>query len=349
MLIQKFKLTNLRNHKKLEWQLDGKSWIFTGPNGIGKTNILEALHLISTTKSLRARFDREIISHEEDFARVEVTVEEGGETTSMELFIQKSETYANASKKTVKIDRTAKSINAFTGILNTVIFIPESMDLITGSPSTRRKYLDSVLFQTDKNYKKASTKYTKIVRQRNKILEDINETGNGYAMLDYWDKELLEQGSYIQNKREDFVDFVEKNINKHAIELTEEKNTFSIKYIKKYISMEKINEYRAREIATKSTLMGPHRDDLEFYMDGFNVGKFASRGQQRTNILALKLCELDFIESETKTRPVLLLDDIYSELDSKHKQAIDNVIPLQQTLITSAETEAETLEVKELK
>lgn len=348
MLIDKIKLTNFRNHKKLEIQVDGKSLLFIGPNGIGKTNILEALHLISTTKSLRARYDREIINHEEDFARVEVQIEEEEETTNLELFIQKSETYANASKKAVKIDKTAKSINAFAGTLNTVIFIPESMDLISGSPSNRRKYLDSVIYQIDKEYKKASSKYVKIVRQRNKILEMINETNSGHSLLEYWDKELLEQGNLIQDRREDFLNFVESNINKHAIELTEEKNTFSIKYIKKGISKAKIAEYRPREIAAKNTLMGPHRDEVEFYMDGFDVGKFASRGQQRTNILALKLCELDYMEEKIGKRPILLLDDIYSELDGKHKQAIDNVIPLQQTFITSAETQNSELQIEEI-
>lgn len=348
MKINKLKLTNFRNHKSFNLEFEGKSMLIRATNGSGKTNILEAIHLLSTTKSLRARYDREMIHYDEEYLRIEAQIEKHNDEIELEMFIQKNPNFQNMSSKTVKIDRTKKGISMFAGTLNTVLFTPESIDLISGSPSNRRKYMDMVLFQIDSEYKTAHTKYLKVVRQRNKILEIINETGSGISQLEYWNKELLTNGNLIQKKREDFLLYVQQNLNSYADKLSEDKLTFSLEYIKKEITEEKLKEYQHREIASKNTLMGPHRDDIDFTMEGHSLSSYGSRGQQRTNVLALKLCELDYINNSVGERPVLLLDDIYSELDELHKKAIDNIIPLQQTLITNADTDKSEIEFIEI-
>lgn len=345
MILKNLKLTNFRNHQKLELDPGGKSVLIKGPNGIGKTNILEAVHLLATTKSLRTRYDKELIMHDKEFARAECSIEKDEEIIRLELFIQTRDENSNTSSKSVKIDNTKKSITKFAGTLNTVLFTPESIDIVTGSPSQRRKYLDSVFFQYDFAYKQANSKYIKILRQRNKILEMIREEGRGEEQLQYWNEEFLKYGRLIQDSREYFIDFLNENLEKHTKQLTEGNKNFKIKYIKKEINESKIREYRIKEVAAKSSLMGPHRDDIQFITDGFDVATYGSRGQQRTTVLATKLCEMDYLQEKTGIRPILLLDDIYSELDAKHRNAIENVIPLQQTLITSAEDATEGLEI----
>ncbi len=335
MKITKLELKNFRNHKKLLIEFNGDSFLIEGPNGCGKSNILEAIHLLSTTKSMKAQYDKEMINHENDTANVVANIIRDEDTINLQLAIQRNPNFENMSKKLAKIDKTTKSLSIFAGQLNTVLFTPESIELVIGSPSLRRKYLDTVFFQIDREYKKAHTAYTKALRQRNRLLEKIREEHVGLKQLDFWDEQILMHGTKIQLRRQDFLDFLNDNIHKYAAKLTEQKNDYHAKYIKKEVTPEKLIEYQPREIAAKSTLMGPHRDDIEFVFNTHDLAGFGSRGQQRVLVLILKLCELDYIEKMVGMRPVLLLDDIYSELDKEHRTAIENIIPLQQTIITT--------------
>lgn len=335
MKITKLELKNFRNHKKLLIDFHGDSFLIEGPNGCGKSNILEAIHLLSTTKSMKAQYDKEMINYETDTANVIANIERDEDTMNLQLAIQKNPNFENMSKKLAKIDKTTKSLNIFAGQLNTVLFTPESIDLVIGSPSLRRKYLDTVFFQIDRDYKNAHTAYTKALRQRNKLLEKIRDEGIGLKQLDFWDEQISTHGNLLQEKREDFLNFLNKNLPKYATKLTEQKNHYQANYIKKEITPQKLKEYQPREIAAKTTLMGPHRDDIEFVFNSHDLAGFGSRGQQRVLVLILKLCELDYIESKVGMRPVLLLDDIYSELDKEHRTAVETIIPLQQTIITT--------------
>ena len=337
MKIKALKLTNFRNHGKLSFEFDEKPALITGPNGSGKSNVLEAIHLLATTKTLRAKYDKEVISHDEKFTRIEVVVNLDGYDYALELMVIKNEKYANMSSKKAKINGVAKSLSNFTGTINTVLFTPSDIEIFTSAPSQRRKYIDQLFFQVDKEYKREHANYVKAVRRRNKILEKIRDEGKGQDELGFWDDKIIDTGTVIQNKREKLFAFLEKKLPKYGEELNGEKTKYHVSYLKNEISAKRIEQYKEKEIAAKATLVGPHRDDFGIKLAGFDIASFGSRGQKRATLLAMKLCEIDFIWDQTGKRPILLLDDIFSELDNNHKEAILKIIDLQQTIITSAE------------
>lgn len=337
MKLNKLKLTNFRNHKKLALNFNGESSLIVGPNGIGKTNILEAIHLLSTTKSVRANHDREVIAHEENIARIEADIEPNGDKVKLEMLITKNEKFENAAKKIVKIDKVNKTLQAFAGTMNSVLFTPHDVELFTSSPSTRRKYVDALFFQVDRDYKHAHREYTKAVRQRNKVLEQIRDFGRGDDQIEFWNEKILTEGRIIQKKRVEYFSFIRDNIEKHAKKLNKTGVDYVINYLKNKVSKSRIEEYEKAEIASTQTLIGPHRDDFSIKFNGFDIAKYGSRGEKRATILALKLCEIDFINQHLGRRPILLLDDIFSELDEDHRSTITEIIDLQQTIVTSAE------------
>ncbi|MBI2414841.1 DNA replication and repair protein RecF [candidate division WWE3 bacterium] len=339
MKIDRLVLTNFRNHENFTVDFDGKSCLIVGDNGLGKTNILEAVHLLSTTKSLRTEFDKEMISHDKNFARIELTAFPNGDKTLLEMVITKSDRFENSSSKKVKIDKVAKSLNTFAGTINTVLFTPHDVEIFTSTPSVRRKHLDSLFFQIDRTYKKATSEYTKAIKQRNKLLEMMRDFGTGSDQIEFWTTKAVESGKIIQDKRERFFDFARENTQKHGKKLNRDDVTYEINYDKSEISAERLNKYKDAEIASCKTLVGPHRDDFSINFNGYDVARYGSRGQKRSTVLALKLCEIDFIDKAVGKRPILLLDDIFSELDQTHKDAVLNIIGMQQTIITSAEKE----------
>lgn len=336
MKLLNISLVNFRNHKKRKIEFDEKITLITGDNGSGKTNILEAIHLLSTAKSFRSGYDKEMINLDSDFARIDAEISDG-DKNKLELIITKSQLYENASSKKAKINKVPKSIYAFCEKAKTILFTPEDINLIIGAPSHRRRYLDSVLYQTGLEYRRASNTYNKALRQRNKLLELINEKNAGRSQIDYWTEKILESGRIIQNKRDEFFEFVKEALIKHGDELNEKKIVLGINYKKNQIDQKRLELYKEKEIAAKSTLIGPHRDDFEILMDGFDIAAFGSRGQQRAAILALKLSEIDYFTQKLYELPILLLDDIFSELDKNHREAVMKVINEQQTIITSTE------------
>lgn len=330
-------LINFRNHKKLKIKFDEKITLITGKNGSGKTNILEAIHLLSTSKSFRAGYDREMINLDLDFARVDAETTDG-DRNKLEMIITKNANFENASSKKVKINGVAKTIYNFCEKTKTVLFTPEDIELITGSPSQRRKYIDLVLFQTGIEYKRASNMYTKALRQRNRLLEMINEQNIGQGQIDYWTEKILENGMIIQNKRDEFFTFLKEVIKEHGDDLNvKEQTIFGINYKKNQIDERRLELHKEKEILAKSTLVGPHRDDFEITMNNLDISAFGSRGQQRSAVLALKLSEVDYFTQFLYEQPVLLLDDIFSELDKNHREAVMRVMSGQQTIITSTE------------
>lgn len=336
MKILTLQLTDFRNHNNLKIEFNEKSMLIRGPNGIGKSNILEAIHLLSTTKSLRTKYDREVIGHEANLARVKARAKVNGDVLDLEMTIAKSDKYVNSSKKIVKANKVNKSLNYFSGLLNSVLFTPTDIEILTGSPTVRRKYIDSIFFQIDKDYKKDLNNYTKAIRQRNKVLENIRDTSYGQAQLPFWDEKILEYGKNIQAKRKNLFDFVNLKVGEYENKLNSKDTRYVVHYKQNKISPARLEKYKNAEIASATTLVGPHRDDFFIEFNGFDIATFGSRGQQRTTMLALKLCEIDFITKNTGKRPILLLDDIYSELDPAHKTAIDEIVSLQQTIITTA-------------
>ncbi len=346
MNIKHLELKNYRNHSDLKIDFDQKITLITGLNGSGKTNIIEALHFLSTGKPFRARYDRDVIHHTKNFATIKGLVkkreQEKPKKIGIGILIKKSPKYENSSSKKVKIDGKSVRISDLSKITNTVLFSPLDMDLLISSPSNRRNFLDNILEQSDSNYKKTTRDYKKARRQKNKILEIIQETGKALSQLEYWNKKVLNRGVEIQEKRKNLIEYFNKNLNL-KLKQSDPKLDCFVEYDINKMSKERLQEYEQKEIAARTSLIGPHRDDfLLTAKDRSNkkkidLGNFSSRGQQRTLILALKLCELDYLENSKGERPILLLDDIFSELDEEHKKTLKSLVLQQQTIITATE------------
>lgn len=334
MKITDLKLVNYRNHLNLKLGLNENITLIVGSNGIGKTNILESIHFISTGKSPRAKYDSDLINYDRKFSTVNAKVQNSDNSFDMEIQIIKDGEDHRSTKKS-KVNKVPKTLNYFCGLFTSVLFMPEDIQLITGPPSDRRKYMDSVLTQVNTSYKKNLNNYAKAVKQRNKILEKINKEGRGWDEIDYWTEQVFKFGKILQEKRsamfESLIEFLQKNTEK----LSTENSDAKIVYKKNELTPDRLDKYRQREIAAKTTLLGPHRDDFEIFYNGHAIAEFGSRGEQRSIVLALKLSEIEFIEKEKGERPVLLLDDIFSELDERHKEAVLSIIGNQQTILTS--------------
>jgi len=346
-IIKSLKLAGFRNHKKFETQfVDGVNLIL-GQNGSGKTNILEAVNLISTGKSFRAGYDQEMIFNAavgeslnrrdegREFTRVvgEISGDDGLDT--LEIAIVRNNPYSNLSQKTFKVNGTPKPIFETAKYFSTVLFCPQDLDLFNGSPALRRRFLDDLLCKVDQKYKKEHTIYTKAVRQRNKILEKIHKMGRGGDELAFWTDEILKTGTYLQEKRTELVQALNNNIGQTYSDISSQVTKVHIEYKINQINLERLQKHREHEIYAKTTLVGPHRDDFDFLINDFSISHYGSRGQQRTGVLTLKICELDIISQKNSCSPVLLLDDIFSEFDDKHKKSLEEVVQKQQTIITS--------------
>jgi DNA replication and repair protein RecF len=330
-------LKNFRNHKSFKAVFNTGTTLITGANGIGKTNIIEAIYVLATGKSHRARYDKDMINYEHTFCSISGKAANHEDEYDLELQILKNDNESNISSKKAKINKVVKSVTAFTGIFNAVMFSPEDISIITGSPAERRRFLDLILSQSDKQYKRDLSQYVKAVRQRNKLLELINKEGRGYNQIGFWDQKITDFSQYLGQKRTEFIEYLNTELNGLLQKLEHKNSKALIIYKNSPITSARIENYREKEIAAKSTLIGPHREDFEIEFNGHNIAEFGSRGQQRTLLLSLKLLEIGFIEKTKGERPVLLLDDIFSELDELHRQTITEVIKSQQTFITSAE------------
>jgi DNA replication and repair protein RecF len=276
-----------------------------------------------------------MINFKQDLARVKGRVDE----TSLEIMITNGQLGGQTSQyKKFLVNGVAKRRIDFVENFPAVLFSPEDLDIIVDSPSLRRKFLDNVLEQVDREYRLAIISYTKGLRQRNALLENIRETGiRNEKQFEYWDNLIIEFGEKITKKREEFIGFVNNE--------TKDIFDFVAIYDKSVISKARLLQYKEAEVASTVTLVGPHRDDFSVSMydntrkTTHDIKFYGSRGQQRLAILQLKILELLFIEKRLGQRPVLLLDDIFSELDEGHIELILEMIGLQQTIITTTHKE----------
>ena len=339
-MIKKVLLDNFRNFKKKSLDFSGEVTTIVGPNAVGKTNILEALFFLSTAKSFKAGIESEMINYNTDIARLSGTT---GDIT-LEAILTKglidigADHPEKAPRKKLLVNKIPRRSIDFAGNFKTVLFGPWDMDLVTESPSIRRRFLDNVLSQVDREYRRSILSYEKGLRQRNKLLFRIREEGIPRGQLVFWNQLLIKNGDYILRKREEFIDFV--NSSKYPIN----GNQYFVEYDKSVISEGRLEQYREEEIAAATTLVGPHRDDFIFKvrnknkeMDIRDLAAYGSRGEQRMGILWIKLSELDYIEEKTGVRPTLLLDDIFSELDHEHRDMAMLLSKKQQTIITTAD------------
>jgi len=324
MFLISLQLTNFRNYARLNLNFDHKPTILLGNNAAGKSNLLESIYLLSTTKSIRVEKEEELILSGESFSRVEGLIEDRGEETGLIVILQK------ANKK-VLVNGVSRRVVDFFGLLPAVIFYPQNINMITGSPSLRRWHLDLSLSQVDLEYKKSLTSYEQFLTSRNRVVKRIREGLSKYDELEYWTKELINTGEIISRKRTLFFSFL--NGIEHPL------GDFKFIFNPNLLTKERLEQYKTSEVAAGATLIGPHRDDFSFYLKDRFLAHFGSRGEQRTATLAFELATLEFMAQVYGKRPILLLDDIFSELDSPHRNKILEIIPRQQTVIATVELE----------
>ncbi|HSX18529.1 MAG TPA: DNA replication and repair protein RecF [Candidatus Saccharimonadales bacterium] len=340
MEVLNLSLHNWRNFSSLKIVFDPKLTVIVGSNGAGKSNILESLLLLSSVRPTKVETDLDLIKFGKADAKVEGKVDsEEGKTLAVNLQVL-DETYV---KKAYFIDDIHKRLIDFSTYFSVVVFAPSDLDLVSGSPSLRRHHLDAQLCLVDKDYWRNLSAYNKVVVRRNKVLQRIAEGKSNKSELDFWDSRILEHGKFLSKARQDFFDFL-NFIEPTFLELSENTKkwlsdlSWSLK--QSTISEEKLAKNRDRDIYAGVTLSGPHRDDFQFLYKGKNLEFFGSRGEQRMAVLALKLAELEHIALAKGTRPVLALDDIFSELDWEHREAVLGIAGKQQTIITAAEKES---------
>ncbi len=335
MEILKLRLVNFRNFSTKNLEFDKKLTVILGNNGAGKTNILEAIALVSGLRSQRAERDLDLVTFSKTDAKVEANVSSGEE--EHDLVINYQIVAENYIRKAYFLDTFKKRLQDFIPIFSIIVFEPSDLDLVSGSPSFRRKHLDVLLSSVDRDYWRNISAYQKIVTRRNKILHRIQEGKSKPLELNFWDERLLEHAQFISKKREEFFEFL------NFVERGDEFGGFgelSWMLHQSLVTEEKLQRNRERDISAGVTLSGPHRDDFMFVYRGHDLAFFGSRGEQRMAVLALKLGELEFYKSVNGQRPVLALDDIFSELDWEHREIVLSVIGNQQTIITAAEKES---------
>lgn len=331
MYLKYLSLQNFRNYSKSEFNFSSQTTLIVGPNTSGKTNIIEAIYLLSTGKSFRADKDFETIRFGEELARVKGKVND----TDLEVVL-------TAAIKKYLVNGVSKRRADFASHLALVLFSPQDLEIIVDSPSLRRNFLDEVLEQVDKDYRLAIISYTKGLRQRNALLEKTRESGiRNEKQFEYWDTLLIKNGEIITEKREKFINFI-NNAEKEILD-------FMVSYDKSVISKERLLQYEDAEVGAGVTLVGPHRDDFSIRMYPNKISQneselkdvkfFGSRGQQRLAILQLKLLQLLFVEKVLSESPLLLLDDIFSELDERHIHLVLEMMGKQQTIITTTHKE----------
>ena len=334
MKIKSLKLKNFRNYDLLKLDFDGSTNIFYGNNAQGKINILEAVYLSGTTKSHRGAKDRDIIQFKHDESHIEMIVEKNGISYQLDMHLKKN------SPKGIAVNKIPiRKASELFGIVNLVFFSPEDLNIIKNGPAERRRFIDLELSQLDKVYLNDLSNYNRIVNQRNHLLKEIgfNNQDNLRDMLDIWEMQLIQYGDKIIERRKGFVEDINKIISSIHKKLTGGKEELRVIYEPSNGEMtleQALNRSRERDIRIKSTSVGPHRDDICFMIGDMDIRKYGSQGQQRTAALSLKLSEIELVKQMIHDTPVLLLDDVLSELD-KHRQnyLLDSIHDIQ-TLIT---------------
>lgn len=322
MIIKNLILQNFRSYKKKSFEFNSTTTLIIGDNGAGKSNILEAIFLLATGRSFRAERDEEMVLYGQEFGRVM-----GRGETELTVFLGKPKRFLVNNVPKRKMD--------FIGNLNAVLFRPEDIDLVLGSPSVRRNYWDNVLEQTDREYRRCNLSYQKGLRQRNKLLERIRDGEAERKQLLFWDELLIKNGEVITQKREQFLNFINQKLQKQKLKLR-------LEYDASRISPARLQQYEVNEVAAAKTLIGPHRDDFKFIVQrqgkaAKDLSIYGSRGEQRMAVFAVKLNELEFIETVVGEPPLLLLDDIFSELDHDNRKKVFELMDKQQTIMTTAD------------
>lgn len=338
-MLRHITLKNFRNHKDFTTNLS-KTTVIIGQNGIGKSNILESIALVSHCRSFREEDKKNLVHQEHDYARVTID--------DLEVFIQKNpQLLFQAKNKGV-----VKKQSDFIGTVKSVVFSPESLDIILGSPKNRRRFLDLMISQKDREYLKNLIQYEKVRKERNSLLLLIADNRAKEDELDFWDMKLSSLGKLILNRRTEAIVMLNDIVGELYKKISDDpRDVFLIQYLSgadEDFEKQLFNN-RRRDIIMRQTISGPHRADLVFLLNSNNIKNYGSRGEIRTGVISLKIAELEFltekIDNKEDDLPVLLLDDVFSEFDDKRRKALCQTIILYQTVITTTDRDHLTDEI----
>jgi len=365
-------LTNFRNFSRLEMDLPNGPILLWGDNGHGKSNFLEAIFFLATTRSPYASSDRQLIhwlawKDEQPFARLTARIERERGPLRVEMVLKGrpleepwtlQEPEGPGVTKRIRLNQIPRRALDALGEFQVVMFHPQDVNLVAGSPSERRRYLDVANSQVDPRYARSLSQLNRILLQRNSLLRQVREEAASQDQLEFWDQQVAEHGAYVILQRGRFVSDVGPLANTEHQRLTGGRKDLKVVYLsalgqKEALGLDELDlpslmsrlaralkKERPREIASGMSLVGPHRDDLQFTVDSVEMTSYGSRGEQRTIALALKLAEASFFLSQTGDRPVLLLDDVMSELDhSRRAHLLASLLPEQQAVVTTTGVE----------
>ncbi len=377
MRLTRLSLTNFRNYVRLDLDFRNPIALLQGGNAQGKTNLLEAIYYLATADSRHAHADRELINwlaNEEQmpYARLEAQVEESDAVREVSIVLLKT---PDRLQKEIRINGVKRRVLDLIGQLKAVLFMPEDIDLIAGSPEARRHYLDTSICQIDRRYYQSLQVYNRVLSQRNSLLRRLREYAGDLQQLDFWDQRLIEEGSELVSRRLEIVaqlDRLGQGIHPHLtggeerlrllyrcnlplegeagleahyqlpLEMARPPTGMGTETLSrlqiKAAFQQQLEAQQEKEIERGMTLIGPHRDDLRFLVGGVDMCIYGSRGQQRTIAISLKLAEMELIRAETREEPILLLDDVMSELDEERRRYLmDAISEEQQVIITTTE------------
>lgn len=370
MKLTKLQLENFRNYQSHDYVFDDKQnlTIFVGNNGIGKTNFLEAIHVLSLGQSFRSTNREDMIQWDKDYFRCKAEIANAISMSPPQENITKLEVFYSSQplrQKSFKKNGVKMKSTEYLGNLITVLFHPEDLNMLYLSPSLRRRYMDTVLCQADRQYLDALINYKHVLKQRNALLVTIRKaqfdrlnTEHLLADLDIWDQEMIKFGTVLIEKRSQFVDFLNTKLEEIYNSIADEQATLEVRYLLQgdldvnttsSSYSELLTLRRSFDIRKAETSIGPHRDDLHFFLNAKNICRFASRGEFRTLLLAIKLAEIKFIEEVTGEMPILLLDDVFSELDRKRQKHLLETVKDYQTIITTTDMDPIFAEVPDSK
>ncbi len=336
MIIEALELENYRNYESLNLELSRGTNIFYGDNAQGKTNILESVYMGCTTKSHKRSRDREIVRFGTDESHIRIFLKKNEIDYKIDMHIRKNK------RKSVAVNgMPIKKASELLGIAKLIFFSPEDLNIIKNGPSERRRFIDIELCQLSRNYLNNLINYNKCLEQRNRLMKDITFGAYGKdevsAALDVWDEELVRFGSSIINERRDFIEKLNIIINGINKSITGKEENLELKYEPSVDCdnyEEKLKSGRKQDMKYFTTSAGPHHDDMSFLLEGIDLRRFGSQGQQRTASLSLKLSEIEIVKNSVNDDPVLLLDDVLSELDSRRQNCLLGHLGKVQTLVT---------------
>ena len=341
MILTRLQLQHFRNYRRLDLELGPGATLLHGDNGAGKTNVVEAIFALATTKSFRARSDRELIDRNEDlegpypYARIQGDLESEARSLRVEMLIGSEDVKRDVNgsiRKRFRVNGIPRRAGDVVGQVKAVLFAPADVDLVTGSPSLRRRYIDLLLCQVDSSYLRLLQSYSKVVQQRNAVLTRMAPASVA-DLLEFWDDKLVSEGSELIARRMLLMSRLSTFAAEMYGDLSGGRETLSVAYCPNVGSVPTVDDIPAafrlrlqsearRTLDQRVTLVGPHRDDMALLIDNISLQSFGSRGQQRTAALALRMAEARYIEDRTGEQALLLLDEALSDLDAKRRAGL---------------------------